>query len=281
MFDSNLAKKFMTHLSDMTDDEIYDRASKSDDVGMGRIIEEYPLRGNLLYHLEEQGVNSWDYVDKKCRYHRRESNQGTKLACRVIDKHLGKSYSEIKKIIKDKRLEYFTESAALRILEDIKNNVDYDYCVNSDGVIELKEKQVTTKTEYDPYRFKPFIPFWTEKEDKESIILMGNYQSFLTSLEQVGYDLDIYNLHCSFRGFGIVGYVCIDPDSVYKGLVLADYNEFFDKVSRCPLSFSIPKTSRGKDNAMKDLKYLGSTKGKKDLIAETYQPKFVTFKGFW
>lgn len=281
MFDSNLAKKFMTHLSNMTDDEIYDRASKADDVGMGRIIEEYPLRGNLLSHLEEQGVCSWDYIDKKCKYHRKESNQGMKLIYRVLDKHLGKSYSEIKKIIKDKRLEYFTESAALDVLEDVKNNTDYEYCVNSEGVIELKEKQETTKTEFNPYRYKPFLPFWETKEDKESILALDKYKKFLSCLENAGYELNIDNLHCAFRGKGIEGYVCIDPSSAYSGRVFADYHEYFNKVSRCSLQFLIPYSKLGSESALKELKYLGSKQGKQDLYKDEYKPKHVEMNGWW
>ena len=154
MFDNQLAKKFLTHMSPSLVEGDYENVTKSDDLSMGRIIEQYPLRGNLLTHLDENGVNSWDYVDKKCKYHRRDSGQGWDIAEKIFKKHVGKTYKEIKEIILKKRCRHFFEMSLLDQLKIAYTGTHDIYNFNSVNKLELKEKIITTKNEYNPYLYR-------------------------------------------------------------------------------------------------------------------------------
>lgn len=285
MFNSQLATKFLKKLEGMTEEEIYERADKAIDSRMGRIIEEYPLRGNLTQHLEDNGKSSWDYVDKKCKYHRRDSNQGWKIANKIFKKHVGKTYIEIKEIILKKRYRHFFEMSLLNQLEKTYTDTHDIYTFNSDNKLELKEKIITTKHEYNPYLYRKldlssFSNF--NKSLSNELPMLERFEKFIQMLEYNGYSLDITETSAFFIGNNIKGYISIDSDlPSYYGLIFADYNEFFNKVSRCPLVFDIPKSKLGCDSALKELKYLSTKSAKKELINETYRPKHVNLVKWW
>lgn len=285
MFDSQLATKFLQKLQGMSEEEIYERADKATDSGMGRIIEEYPLRGNLTQHLDDNGISSWDYSDKKCKYHRRDSGQGWKMADKVFNKHIGKTYTELKNIILKKRNRRFFELSLLDQLDKALKGTNDTYCFNSDNRLELKEKIVTTKYKYNPYLFRK-MDFSNldnfQKNFSTDLPMLERYEKFIQMLEYNGYEVDISDLSTTFKGKGIKGYICVDPSvSYYFGLVFADYYEYFNKVSRCPLVFNIPKSKLGCDSALKELSYLGTLSAKKELYNETYEPKNVNLIKPW
>lgn len=285
MFDSQLATKFLKKLEGMSEEEIYEKADKAIDSGMGRIIEEYPLRGNLMQHLEDNGVSSWDYIDKKCKYHRRDSGQGQRMSKKIFKKHIGKSYAEIKEIILKKRFRRFFENSLLDQLDNALNNTNDVYCFNSDNKLELKEKTITTKRQYNPYLFRKFdiSSFHNfNKSLNRDLPMLERFEKFIQMLEYNGYEVDIHELSMSFKGKNIVGYMSVDPEqSAYYGLIFAEYHEYYDKVSRCSLVFNIPKSKLGCDSALKELEYLGTKSAKKELYEETYKPKHVDFVQWW
>lgn len=283
MFNSQLATKFLKKLEGMTEEEIYERADKAIDSGMGRIIEEYPLRENLIQHLEDKGISFWDYVDKKCKYHRRDSGQGWKIANKIFKKHIGKTYIELKEIILKKRHKYFFEMSLLEQLDNVYNNIHDTFYFNLDNKLELKEKIITTKHEYNPYLYRKLnIEELKLGKFNNELPVLERFEKFVQMLEYNGYLLDITETYASFIGNNIKGYISIDSNlSSYYGLVFADYDEFFNKVSRCPLVFDIPKSKLGCDSALKELKYLGTKSAKKELIDETYKPRYVNLVQWW
>ena len=242
----------------------------------------YSNTGNLRSHLEEQGVAYWDYRDKKCRYHRRETNQGWSFLERVFAKSLGSSYSEIKQIILDKKLKYFQKDSAFYYLNKVLKNQDEDYFFNSKGKLERKEKILTTKHEFNPYLYRKFVFEDYSSRDIMNLPMLERFEKFIQMLEYNGYEVEINELSCSFKGKGIQGYVSVD-DSItyYYGLVFAEYYEYFNKVSRCSLVFDIPKSKLGFDSALRELTYLGSKSAKKELYEETYEPKHVNPVKWW
>lgn len=282
MFNNQLAKKFLTHMSPSLVEGDYENITKSDDLSMGRIIEQYPLRGNLLTHLDENGVNSWDYVDKKCKYHRKESNQGSNLANKIVRKHLGKTYNELKILFLNKRYQYFITQSMLSFLDEVKDDKDSDFIFNSDNKIEVRFKKVTTKSNYNPYLYRSFNIEDLLSSTKSDLPMIERFEKFIKMLEYKGYSVDISETSIFFTGKNIKGYASIDSNySAYFGLVFADYYEYFNKVSRCPLVFDIPKSKLGVDSALKELEYLGTKSAKKELYNDTYQPKHVDLVCWW
>ena len=242
-------------------------------------------RGNLKTHLKDNGVSSWDYIDKKCKYHRRDSGQGWDIAEKIFKKHVGKTYKEIKEIILKKRCRHFFEMSLLDQLKIAYTGTHDIYTFNSDNKLELKEKIITTKNEYNPYLYRKldlssFSNF--NKSIKNDLPMLERFEKFIQMLEYNGYEVKIYELSCSFKGKGIRGYINVDSNSPsYCGLVFADYYEYFNKVSRCSLVFDIPKSKLGCDSALKELVYLGTKSAKKELYNETYQPKHVNPVNWW
>lgn len=283
MFNKNVAKNFLSSISSSLKEEQYENLDQINDRKMARFIDQHPVRGNLINHLKDNSVSSWDYVDKKCKYHRRDSGQGWKIAEKVFKKHVGKTYKEIKDIILKKRYRRFFELSLLDQLESTFNNTNDTYCFNSDNKLELKEKTPTTKLDFNPYLYRKLDLSSFENFNKSlsrDLPMLERFEKFIQMLEHNGYLLEIYDASVYFTGKGIKGYASIDS-SYYYGLVFVDYFEYFNKVSRCPLVFDIPKSLLGFKSALKELEYVGSKEGKKALYDETYEPKHVNSVKWW
>lgn len=278
MFDSKPIIKITNHLNSLSPGERGDDISKLDDVKYFRAIEKYSLRGNLKDHLIENGTNFWDYSDKKCKYHRHDTGQAWSIGEKIIRKHLGKTLEEIKEIMLKKRKPYFIEQGFLDLLDYIRDDKDEEFTINSENKVELRVKKITVKPEFNPYLYRRFNfnnPHCT------SLPLQERYEKILEVLDRKGYLLEISELDTVIRGKGVVVYISIDPSSPYCGLIVADYFEFFNKVSRCPVSFEIPKSFLGCQSAIKELEFLGSEKAKKELINDNYEMKHVTRKFYY
>lgn len=250
-----------------------------------KFLSTYSNVGGLKSHLEEQGVAYWDYKDKKCRYHRRETNQGWSYLERIFQKSVGSTYTDIKKMLMNKKLKYYQKDSALYYLNKVLKNQDEDYFFNFEGKLEVKEKNLTTKKEYNPYLYRKLnlVSFDSFSSYLESELpLVERFEKFVQMLEHHKYEVEISSTSVSFKGFGIVGYCTIDKDyPAYVGLVFAEYYEYFNKISRCSLVFDIPKSKLGFDSALKDLQYLGTKSAKKELYEETYEPKYVNPVKWW
>ena len=246
-------------------------------------IEEQPLRHNLKLRFNEISVNYWDYKDKKCPYHRKETSQVTKLASRVFNKHLGKSYKELLDIFKSKKLRHLEYKIVTQWLNEILQGSDESFLFNTEDKLELRQKVITTKSEYNPYRYRRFIlDDLLNSDNRFDQSLFEKFEKFINMLERNGYSVEVSGSSFNFSGKGIKGYSTINPNySNYSGLVFVNYSEFFDKISRCPLVFDLPKSLLGFKSALKEIEYLGTNSAKKDLIQDIYKPKHVNFIQWW
>lgn len=279
-FDKKASLSFLRSVKHKLVESHFEDFSESDDKEYSLLFERYPIKGRLKDHLKENSVNYWDYTDKKCRYHRKETTKGSKIARKILNKNLGSSYKDILQTIKEDKLRYFEKQSALEILEEVLIGKNLEFIFNQDGLLEMKEKQFTTLSEFNPYRFKSFVSLKALSE--EEVLIQQNFKNFVKYLEKSKYTVSISPQDCVFKGLGIKGYVCIDHSiTSYYGLVFAEYGEFFDKVSRCSLVFEIPSSNLGAISALKELEFLGTKTAKKLLIEDAYFPKHVKEIEWW
>lgn len=228
--------------------------------------------------------DSWDALDKKFRYYRNEYGHGYDYAKRLCNKYAGKAPKEIlilglNHIKKKLRDEYFFKLGLTEYIRYMKDpeSTSCDHLVIN-GVVHLKYKQVTTNANANLFKYE----LLSQPEDKYlDVEVFDKYLLFVSKLEAEGYSVDADSMSTSFIGKNVKGYVSITPDNYTYDLVFADHKPFFNKISRCPLVFRIPKSAVGITAALKELEYLGSKYARYSLQENTYEPKHVHSIKWW
>lgn len=246
------------------------------------VLEKVPLRGNLKTHLTSQGVNMWDYVDKKCKYHRRESGQGWDLVDKISLKYLGKTYNQLKSLILNKRLKYFERQSALDRLKHIREGLDDDFIFNIENKLELKDKPLTVETIFNPYRYRLFnIDEYLKGIDNKDYKVVENFQIFLKVLKKNNYTLEISSCSATFKNEKVKGYINLGNWFSNEPLVFVDNIETFYKASSCPLIFKLPSSLKELQNALKEFEFIGSKRAIPYIREFSYEPRFVKTKIYW
>lgn len=242
-----------------------------------------PNETKAIYY-DRTNRDSWDILDKKCRYYRKDYGNGYDYAKRLCDKYLGKTPNEILKLglshIESKlRSDYFFKLGLTSYLHYMKdpNSSSCNHVV-IDNLVHLKNKIVTTKKDVNLFKYEVIESDLYLKSDS---ITFNKYLAFITELEARGYEVDIESTCTLFKGKNIQGYVSITPNNYTYDLVFVDYHLFWNKISRCPLVFKIPKSSLGIVSAFKELDYLGTKQAKKELENDSYFPKHVNLYKWW
>ena len=242
-----------------------------------------PNETKSIYY-ERTNRDQCDIWDKKCRYYRDEYGHGYDYARRLCNKYTGKTPEEIlilglNHIKKKLRDEYFFKLGLTEYIRYMKDpeSTSCDHLVIN-GVVHLKYKQVTTNANANLFKYE----LLSQPEDKYlDIEVFNKYLLFVSKLEAEGYSVDADSMSTSFIGKNVKGYVSITPDNYTYDLVFADHEPFFNKISRCPLVFRIPKSAVGITAALKELEYLGSKYARYSLQEYTYEPKHVHSIKWW
>lgn len=235
------------------------------------LIKIAPSETTSIYY-QRVGRDVFDIIDKKCKYHRTDYGKSYHQAAKFLHKYLGKTKQELLNLVYKKKLKHFVQLGFINAIEDAVKNKEYStFCFNSEGKLELKEKKLTTKSEFNPYRYRRFNPltFLEDVKKRTDLPMIERFEKIIQVLEYNGYEVKIYGEAVGFIGKGVNGYISIE-EGYYYGKIFADYHEFFDKVSRCPLVLPIPKSQLGAKSVLKSLEFLGSKKGKQALLNGTY-----------
>lgn len=226
---------------------------------------------------------SWDIIDKKFKYYRHEYQDGWNYANRLCNKHLGKTPKEILQlglshINKKLRREYFFVIGLKCYLDSL-----YDFNIYScshiviDCVVHVKWKKRTTLEHRSKFKYE--INNVVASKDLDYFTI-NKFTNFVKALELNSFEVELDSTCATFNSNTVKGYISINPDHSFAyDLIFVDHSEHWNKISRCPLVFKIPKSRQGISSAILELQRLGNSK--KELENDSYEPIHVITHKWW
>ena len=226
---------------------------------------------------------SWDIIDKKFKYYRHEYQDGWNYANRLCNKHLGKTPKEILQlglshINKKLRREYFFVIGLKCYLDSL-----YDFSVYScshiviDCVVHVKWKKRTTLEHRSKFKYE--INNVVASKDLDYFTI-NKFTNFVKALELNSFEVELDSTCATFNSNTVKGYISINPDHSFAyDLIFVDHSEHWNKISRCPLVFKIPKSRQGISSALLEFDRLGNSS--KELENDSYEPLHVNTHKWW
>ena len=111
-------------------------------------------------------------------------------------------------------------------------------------------------------------------------LTINKFTNFVKALELNSFEVELDSTCATFNSNTVKGYISINPDHSFAyDLIFVDHSEHWNKISRCPLVFKIPKSRQGISSAILELQRLGNSK--KELENDSYEPVHVNAHKWW
>lgn len=163
---------------------------------------EAPSKEGMRQHLKESG-EFWDYKDRRCRYHSRVYGRGHKFADKLLDKNVGKSFSQVVKVMKNnpryKHSHFFRLGIDTAVRDVVENAYRYSYwrsayyfAHNSDVILKRDKRRYVPKNKERSLDFIEYVD-GTIVERRNGIyyfLLSSGYYDHIWSKQEGDYVLE-------------------------------------------------------------------------------------------